>query len=487
MKLNDLLEATTVVNRIGEGNPDILSIVHDSRDVAKGSLFFAIHGFKTDGSIFTENAIQRGAVAVIGENPTSVSLTVPFIQVSEIRKTLAELSWKLAANPEQRLRLIGITGTNGKTTIASVLSHILNENGTPCGSCGTLGIHYGDTHDDSPRTTPEADVLAPHLSRMANSGIAACAIETTSIGIALNRVHGLPFEIAVFTNLSRDHLDFHGSWGAYLDAKLELFRQIPASGTSIINLDDEHAVRFIHESSAPVLTFAIMNVADYQATNTALGHQGIEFDIQHDGNTFHICSPLIGKFNVYNLVASFAAAHRMGLPVKGIINAIKTVPCVRGRAEIVPSSAPFSIVVDYAHTPDALTNILSSIAELKPNRILTIIGAGGDRDRGKRPDMTKAAEQFSDFIFLTSDNPRTEDPNAILQDMAAGIIDPLKFVIIADRHAAIENALQKATDGDVVVIAGKGHETYQEINGKKYPFDDRQIALEWLVSKDLSA
>jgi UDP-N-acetylmuramyl-tripeptide synthetase len=322
---------------------------------------------------------------------------------------------------------------------------------------------------------------------MVDSGIGCCILEATSIGIVLNRVYGLPFEVAIFTNLSRDHLDFHGSWEAYLDAKLDLFRHLPRSASAVINLDDEHARHFLDASSAPVVTYAIEQAADYQATNIAMGRGGIEFDILCEKTLYRIASPLIGKFNVYNLSASFAAARRLGIAADQIVSALKTVPCVRGRAETVSSSAPFTIVVDYAHTPDALSKILGSIADLKPNRILTVIGAGGNRDRGKRPEMTQAAEQFSDRIYLTSDNPRSENPDTILQDMAVGISDPTKFIIDADRRIAIENALCDAMPEDVVVIAGKGHETYQEINDKRFPFDDRKIALDWLKSRNLSA
>ncbi|MBU0692561.1 UDP-N-acetylmuramoyl-L-alanyl-D-glutamate--2,6-diaminopimelate ligase, partial [bacterium] len=279
----------------------------------------------------------------------------------------------------------------------------------------------------------------------------------------------------------------HGSWDAYLQAKLELFKNLPPASIAFINSDDEHADDFIRASSAPVVTYAVDNPADYQARSIALAPGELDFDLQCGNDSFHVEAPLIGMFNVYNLAATFAVAHHMGCNPEQILQSLKSVPCVRGRAETVPSSAPFTIVVDYAHTPDALAKILSSIAELKPRRILTVIGAGGDRDRGKRPEMTKAAERLSEKVILTSDNPRSEDPATILRDMAAGISDPLKFTIEPDRHTAIEIALGDAQAGDVVVIAGKGHETYQEIGGKRFPFDDREIALNWLAQKNLSA
>lgn len=487
MKLNELISATSVISRIGDGNPDVSAISHDSREVVPGALFFAISGFKMDGAKFIEDAVQRGAVAIISDTPPHSSLSVPYVQVKHIRQSLAELSWKLFDNPERKLRLIAVTGTNGKTTIANVLSHILNNCGLSCGVCGTLGIQYGDFQTDSPRTTPEADVFAPHLRKMVDAGFAACVMEATSIGIELQRVHALPFDAAIYTNLSRDHLDFHGSWEAYLQAKLALFRNLPASSIAVINADDEHAIDFIQASAAPVATYAVRKSADYQARNIALAQGGISFDLCCTKDNYHVEAPLIGMFNVYNLAAAFAVAHRLGLESHKILQSLTSVPCVRGRAETVPSSAPFTVVVDYAHTPDALTKILSSIVELKPRSILTVIGAGGDRDRGKRPEMTKAAEQYSDKVFLTSDNPRAEDPHAILSDMASGITDKSKFTIEADRRVAIESALNSAQAGDVVVIAGKGHETYQEIKGQRYPFDDREIAVKWLFQNNLSA
>jgi UDP-N-acetylmuramoyl-L-alanyl-D-glutamate--2,6-diaminopimelate ligase len=469
MKLNDLAQA-----------------IHDSREVTTGSLFVAIPGFKTDGMKFIEDAIRRGAVAIVSEQDIPQSVPVPFIQVQSARQALAELSWELAGHPERELRMVGVTGTNGKTTIATILAHVLIHCNLPCGICGTLGISYADSDFPSPRTTPEADHLAPLLRQMVNQGAKCCVMEATSIGIVLHRVHGIAFELAIFTNLSRDHLDFHGTWDAYLDAKLKLFKKLPGSSRAIINLDDPTAPEFLQQSSAPIITYAIERNADYQAKRISLGRQGLEFDLITKNNTFRISCPLIGKFNVYNLLAVFAAAHQMGIEAADIISALKTVLGVRGRAEVVRSRAPFTVVVDYAHTPDALLKILETIRELSPHRIITVIGAGGDRDRGKRPEMTKAAERFSDRVYLTSDNPRSEDPSAILHEMAVGIGDHGKFEFEVDRHKAIETALNSAVKDDVVIIAGKGHETYQEIQGVQYPFDDRQVALDWLSQKGLA-
>jgi UDP-N-acetylmuramoyl-L-alanyl-D-glutamate--2,6-diaminopimelate ligase len=487
MKLNDLLKAIPILSRTGNDNPSVASIVHDSREVTPGSLFTAISGFKTDGLRFIAEAIGRGAVAVVSEQETSSSISIPFIQVENARRVLAELSWKLAGHPEQDLRIVGVTGTNGKTTITTVLAHVLSECGLPCGICGTLGISFADSEFPSPRTTPEADHLAPRLKQMVDNGAKSCVMEVTSIGIVLHRIYGIPFEIAIFTNLSRDHLDFHATWEAYLNAKLELFRNLPRSGKAIINFDDPVAPEFIMQAAAPVVTYGIDLDADYQAKRITLGRQGLEFDLITKNDSFRISAPLIGKFNVYNLLAVFAAAQQMGIAVPQIISALKNVSGVRGRAEVVGSSAPFTVVVDYAHTPDALLKILETVRELSSGRIITVVGAGGDRDRGKRPEMTKAAERLSDRVFLTSDNPRSEDPKAILQEMAAGIDSPKKFVIEADRQIAIEAALNFAESEDIVVIAGKGHENYQEIKGVQHPFDDRQVALDWLNRKGFAS
>jgi UDP-N-acetylmuramoyl-L-alanyl-D-glutamate--2,6-diaminopimelate ligase len=487
MKLNDLIKNIPILSRTGTDNPEIISIIHDSRDAAAGSLFIAIPGYKTDGMNFIADAIKRGAAAVVVEQEISQSISVPCIRTANARRTLAELSWELADHPERELRMIGVTGTNGKTTVASVLAYVLSSCDLPCGICGTLGISFANKEFPSPRTTPEADYLAPLLREMIEEGAKCCAMEATSIGIVLHRVHGIAFDLAIFTNLSRDHLDFHGTWEAYLDAKLELFRNLPPSAKAIINADDPASTSFIEQSASPVVTYGIEREADYQAERITLGKQGLEFDLRMKNEIIRISSPLIGKFNVYNLLAVFAAAHQMDAAITQITSALKTVPGVRGRAEVVRSTAPFMVVVDYAHTPDALIKILETIRELVPHRIITVIGAGGDRDRGKRPEMTRAAEQFSDIVFLTSDNPRSEDPHAILKDMAAGISQHDRFIVEADRRAAIANALDSAVENDVVVIAGKGHETYQEIRGIQYPFDDRQVALDWLADKGYTA
>jgi len=464
----------------GRGDPMITSVEYDSRRVSRGSLFVAMRGLQADGAQFVRDAVQRGAAAAAGERVPTESLAVPFVEVPHARRSLAELAWSFYDHPERSLTMTGITGTNGKTTIAFLLRDVLERAGHPAGLAGTLGIYYGDVAVDTARTTPESVDLAAHFAAMLDQGVHHLVMEVTSIGIDLERTWGLPFRVTVFTNLTRDHLDYHGTEGNYREAKLRLFREQPESGYAVMNADDPQASHFINAARGKLVTYAVDNAADYRATNVCLTRQAVRFDVSAGGTEITVEAPLIGRFNVYNLLAVIASAHLLGVPLPTVQDALRESRPARGRAEIVPSSAPFTVIVDYAHTPDALEKILSTLRNLSPRRILTVIGAGGDRDRGKRPLMAEVCFRLSDVLFLTSDNPRSEDPEAILDDMAAGLPQDSHYFRNADRRAAIDSALREAREGDIVLIAGKGHEAYQEIQGVQHPFDDRQAALEWL-------
>lgn len=458
-------------------NPEITSVEYDSRRIRQGSLFVAIPGLKTDGAAFIRDAEQRGAAAVISTTADTAS-TLPRVLVPDARRALAEAAWAFFDHPEQKLTSIGITGTNGKTTTASLLKSLLEYAGHCTGLIGTLGVFYEGTEADSPRTTPESSDLAAHFARMVELKYTHVVMEATSIGIDLERVWGIPFRVAIFTNLTRDHLDYHGTEAAYLAAKVRLFEELPTDSSGIVNADDPAANSILPAISGSALTFAIERSADYEAKKIMLTRDAVHFTLHSRHGEMTMRVPLIGRFNVYNVLAVIAAADLLGVPMETIREGLAVAQSVRGRAEIVPLKAPFTVVVDYAHTPDALEKILSTLRALNPSRVITVVGAGGDRDRGKRQLMAEVSAEMSDLVMLTSDNPRGEDPEAILDDMEAGFPKNHAHFRDADRRRAIAWALREACRGDIVLIAGKGHETYQEIQGVKHPFDDRDVVTE---------
>lgn len=463
---------------IGAADPVITSIECDSRQVQPGSLFVAIPGLRIDGSVYVREARDRGAAAVMSQHPLSDPSPLPLILVSNTRKALADAAWALHEHPERTLTCVGITGTNGKTTTAALLASVLELSGHRTGLIGTLGIFYGNKETESPRTTPESCDLAEHFANMHDQGYSHVVMEATSIGIDLERVRGIPFRVAIFTNLTRDHLDYHITEEAYRDAKLRLFRELPADSTAIINADDSSAPMFIEAARGKVLTYSLDHEADFRAKDMRLKRDSIAFRLHHPGGETNIQAPLIGRFNVYNVLAVLAGAYALNVPMESAVEALRSARPVRGRAEIVPLGAPYTVIVDYAHTPDALEKILTTLRALNPTRVITVIGAGGDRDHGKRPLMADVSARLSDLTILTSDNPRNEDPDFILQEMEAGLPRNAVYMREVDRRKAIGMALSEARNGDIVLVAGKGHENYQEIRGVKYSFDDRQVVME---------
>jgi UDP-N-acetylmuramoyl-L-alanyl-D-glutamate--2,6-diaminopimelate ligase len=463
-----------------DGSEVITAVAYDSRRVKQGNIFAAISGFQVDGAKFIEDAIAGGARAVICEAPRHESFKAPAIIVPNAREAMARAAWGLAGHPEKKLKLVAATGTNGKTTVATGLANLLSSLDTKCGVCGTLGMFFEDVYLESERTTAEAPELAQAIAQMATHGCKAVTLEATSIGLALHRMAGLSFDVVAFTNLTRDHLDFHGSWEAYREAKLALFNAPMNAGVAVINIDDPEALHFTQACAGKAFTYGLNEAADFRADNAQLGPSGSSFTLHFASKKHEVQTRLIGHFNIYNALAIIASAHALGFPIAQIVEMISTVTPVRGRAEAVISSAPFTVIIDYAHTPDALIKILSTMRNLTRSKLRCIVGAGGDRDRGKRPLMARAAEENCDALHLTSDNPRTEDPNAILDDMRKGLSNEPAVRVNPDRRTAIAAALSDCKPGDVLIIAGKGHETYQEIHGVKYPFDDREIAQEWL-------
>jgi UDP-N-acetylmuramoyl-L-alanyl-D-glutamate--2,6-diaminopimelate ligase len=470
------------------------AVTYDSREAGPGTIFVALRGTKLDGTRFATQALAKGAIAIVAETPAPQGTTAPWVQVENARETLAALAAAIAGDPSEQLVLVGITGTNGKTTTSYLLSAMFEAAGTTCGRIGTIGYRIGGREVDASRTTPEAPDLQRMLREMVDAGCGACVMEVSSHALALHRVDYLRFSAAAFTNLTRDHLDFHGSMDAYFAAKRRLFEMLPDGAVGIINADDRRASDLVAASRRPV-TYAIDAAADVRPGPLAFSLDGLAFDIRTPRGTLHAKSPLVGRPNAYNILAAAATAMALDLPFSAIESGIATVGHVPGRFQVV--SAPgdsVKVIVDYAHTDDALKNLLETARPLAAGRVVTVFGCGGDRDRTKRPLMGAVAARLSDLVIVTSDNPRSEDPASIIEEIMRGIVVPADRVMpkgqrgtaskaIVDRGEAIEKAIRDARPGDLVVIAGKGHEKYQVIGDRTLPFDDVEIARAALAKR----
>lgn len=474
-KLSKLLEQLPAYHLYGSHDLEISRIVYDSRRAGSTSLFVAIPGFRRDGTDFIPGAIARGAVAIVTERPLGEFQQVTQIVVSDAREALAHLSWSLARHPERRLQLCGVTGTNGKTTITHLLQRMLEAGGKTTGLIGTLGYEFGSRTQPAIRTTPEAPDLADLFTAMVDAGVSHCIMEVTSHALALERVKGLEFSVAAFSNISRDHLDFHRTTEAYRNAKALLFEDLRATATAVINVDDDFGRELSSRTPAKVWRCSLSQEADVRATGLFLSRDGISFELKLPGGTWHLRSSLIGRFNASNVLIAAACGCVLGLSEAQVQEGLDKIGGVPGRMEIIRGTQPFTVVVDFAHTPAALENVLQVLRALEPKRILVLIGAGGDRDPGKRAEMGRVVSQRADEVFLTSDNPRSEDAEAILDALEAGLRPGVPYHRNASRRASIQMILQSARSKDIVLIAGKGAETSQEIQGVKYPFDDREV------------
>lgn len=461
---------------------EITGITDDSREAGAGVLFVAVKGEHTDGHDHIDEALQRGAMAVLTERkvrlPSAVGIHVP-----DTVDALARLSANFHGYPSGRMTLVGITGTNGKTTVSLLVQSILREAGKRPGLIGTLRYEIGDTVLPALNTTPNALHVQSLLRRMADAGMDACVMEVSSHALSLGRVRECLFDARIFTNLTRDHLDFHASMEDYYAVKSRLFTGDFAKpgAASVINADDPWGERLIHGCGGPVLTFGIRNKADFRAMDLENTIHGLCFSIGTPEGTFKIRSPLIGRYNVYNILCSVAAGFALRVSQDAILRGVARVTGIPGRFEKIAGPG-FTVVVDYAHTDDALRGLLENAKELCEGRLITIFGCGGDRDRGKRPLMGRAAALLSDRVIVTSDNPRTEDPGRIIQDILEGIKDPraVRLKVIADRREAIRAGILDARARDMVVVAGKGHEDYQILGEMKIHFDDREEVHEAL-------
>lgn len=466
-----------------KGSLDLVinNIAYDSRRVNQGDLFVAIKGFQRDGHDFIRKAIDRGALAVVTERDYR-SRKATVIRVPNSRRALALLSCRYYDFPSKRIGLIGITGTNGKTTTCYLVKSILEAAGFVTGLLGTIEYRIGDRIIGEGRTTPESLDLNRLLKEMVEAGVRFAVLEVSSHALALDRVYGLDFRAGVFTNLSQDHLDFHRDMGNYLRAKSLLFESLkPESSSAIINLDDPCADFLMRRTKAEIITYSLgKNDADVKVEWTLNQGDGVRVKIVSSFGDLEIVSKLSGRFNVYNITAAVATALVLGLEKNSIIKGVKTVEKVKGRLEKVDCGQDFNLFVDYAHTPDALANCLRSIREMSRGRIIVLFGCGGERDKEKRPKMGAIAECLADFVIITSDNPRGENPKTIIQDIDLGIKDKSKREIFPDRREAIARALELAKNGDTVLLAGKGHETYQEIGRERIEFNDREVAEEIL-------
>jgi UDP-N-acetylmuramoyl-L-alanyl-D-glutamate--2,6-diaminopimelate ligase len=473
----------------------VTGIAYDSRTVTPGTVFVALKGQHADGTAFAKQAIERGAAAIVSEQPAPPDVRVPWAIVEDARRALAVLAAAFYREPSGEMQVVGITGTNGKTTTAYLVAALFEAAGVQCGLLGTVGYRIGPGEGgtrEAARTTPEAPDLQALLREMVDRGCGACAMEVSSHALSLHRVDGMQFAAGVFTNLTRDHLDFHADMDDYFRAKRKLFEMLPRDAPSVINVDDPRGASLVDAGGKP-LTYAINRPAEVTPGQLSYSLQGLDFEVRTPAGAVHVRSKLVGRPNVYNILAAVATAVALALPIDAIERGLQSLDGVPGRFQVVSSAGDrVTVVVDYAHTDDALRNLLETARPLATGRLITVFGCGGDRDRTKRPLMGAVASRLSDLIVITSDNPRSEDPGRIIEEVQRGITaDTVREgtprpLAIADRRDAIVKAIELARPGDVVLIAGKGHEKYQAIGNRVLPFDDVAVAREALGRRVVS-
>ncbi len=481
MKLKELLTECDIRSSSGDLDTEILGLAYDSREVSRGFLFIAVRGMRMDGNQYVPQAIAKGAVAVVSASPPIESLAMPWIQVHDERAALAAVAGAFYGHPTRKLHLVGITGTNGKTTTTYLVESILRAAGRDAAVLGTIE-HRGPGFDfAAERTTPEASDLERMFKQVVDAGWKDAVMEVSSHAIVMKRVAGLQFEIAVFTNLSRDHLDFHSDMDSYFRAKKKLFEGLNGlpPRLMILNADDPRYEELRSIDTRRVVSYGMQDAADIRPIRHHFGWEGTEAVYATAAGELEIQTSLMGTPNLYNIGAAIGTAMGLGISNSAIRQGIRDLPNVPGRFELVNAGQNFRVIVDYAHTDDALEKVLISAREITSGRLIVVFGCGGDRDRTKRPAMGEAAARGSDYAVVTSDNPRSEDPMAIIAEIEQGM-QGASYAVIPDRREAIRTALSEATANDTVVIAGKGHETYQTIGTTSFPFDDRVVARELL-------
>jgi UDP-N-acetylmuramoyl-L-alanyl-D-glutamate--2,6-diaminopimelate ligase len=479
MKLGELLDRVQPVETGVDQSAEVTSLAYDSRRVDKGCVFFAIEGEKTDGHLFIEEAIRRGAIAIVSEREAPSACATLWVRVRRIRRTLSEAARRFYDDPDLKLQLIGITGTNGKTTTAYLLNSIIESAGTRTGLFGTVEYRLGPRSVSASNTTPESLDLAGYFHELVSGGAGAAILEVSSHALAQERVWGMHFSVAVFTNLTRDHLDYHHDFDHYFAAKKRLFEGlgIPPPEVAVINADDPWGRRLLGLPNPHRVTYGLDSKADVGVKRYSQDLSGLMATLMTPLGEFEVKSPLLGRANLMNVLAATATAVGVGIPAERIQSGIRNLSAVPGRFEKVDEGQPFLVVVDYAHTDDALRNALEAARDLAQNRLTVVFGCGGERDRTKRPLMGEVAGGLCDLAILTSDNPRGEDPILIMNDVLVGLQRTgMPYIAEVDREKAIRKALAEAREGDVVVLTGKGHETYQVLKDKIVPFDDREVA-----------
>ena len=481
MQLKTLAGAIAVRQVIGPLDRAVESIAYDSRRVQRNGLFVALRGEKSDGHDFTGQAIEKGASVIVAEREEK-NPRVTCLVVENTRSALADLAATFYGQPARRLKLAAVTGTNGKTTTTFLIKHICEKAGLRCGLIGTVRYEIGERVLPAARTTPESLDLQELLAQMANASCRAAAMEVSSHALAQERIRGLEWDVAVFTNLTQDHLDYHGTMENYFESKAKLFTQLAQQQkkrepVAVVNTDDRYGEQLLDkiDKKISVITFGMGVRADFRASNYRMEFGGTSYQLDARGKSYLVRVPLIGRFNVANSMAALAAANALGLNLREAVLSLGKSPQVPGRLEMVPAKRQFQVFVDYAHTPDALVNVLKTLRELEPGRLITVFGCGGDRDRQKRPLMGRIADQNADYSIITSDNPRKEDPNAIISEIEKGFGSD-RYEKVAERAEAIARAIALAQPRDIILIAGKGHETYQEFADHTVPFDDIQVA-----------
>jgi UDP-N-acetylmuramoyl-L-alanyl-D-glutamate--2,6-diaminopimelate ligase len=502
VQLRNLLADVPNAELTGDPQTGIRGLAYDSRRVEPGFLFAAIRGEERDGNEFIDQAIERGAVAILTARPPGAAAQrgITWVRMENERAGLAIMARNYYGRPDERMRMVGVTGTNGKSTVAILLESIFREAGmSPC-LLGTLSYRYGRDEVRAERTTPESLDLYRHLDRFATAGARTGVLEVSSHALSMHRVEGISFHGGVFTNLTQDHLDYHGTMKAYLEAKSILFRGLRPASVAILNADDAASDELRAVTGARVVTFGQSAGADVRLDQVLLSGDGIEATlligrgVTAAGSapaSLRVRSPLLGRPNARNIATAAATALALGVPAPAVARGVAAVSGVPGRLERIDADGPFMVLVDYAHTDDALKNVVAAVRDLGPGRIITVFGCGGNRDRAKRPKMGSAAAAGSDVVVVTSDNPRREDPMRIIEEILPGVRqaltgdpdgrpDPERCVVEPDRREAIGRALALARKGDCVLIAGKGHENYQDLGDRTIPFDDRQVAREFL-------
>lgn len=498
MKLFDLVKDLKFGSNRNIDNIDVHGLAYNASQIRPGYCFAALKGVRVDGHDFVGDAISRGAVAIISERPLQVSQGVVNITVPNTRFALALMSAVMFGNPSQSMKLVGVTGTNGKTTVTYLLEAIFRAAGLSPGVIGTIEYRFGEIARPAPNTTPESYDLQELLAEMVQSKVNACAMEVSSHALSQNRVSGCHFDAAIFTNLTPEHLDYHADMDAYFQAKALLFEDLLQKSSkvgafAVINLDDVMGQKLAALCPAPVMSYGLMSGADVTTVDLTFNSKGLNMRVLTKWGERKLSSRLCGRFNAMNILCSLGTALKLGVDIDTACNAIESVKTVPGRFESIPNDKGILAIVDYAHTPDALENILTHARELTGNSLIAVFGCGGDRDHSKRPIMGEVAGRVADVVLVTSDNPRTEDPQAIIAEIMPGIkkssCQPFHgqrgYEVIPDRLQAITRAVEISRPGDVLVVAGKGHEDYQIVGTKRYHFDDREILQGLLCSRTL--